>query len=64
MSASDKILYPNQLKPCTEDLRDDELIRRLKVCEKIVVVFFQMFILPRFRLDAGAIAHIASHGAG
>lgn len=39
MSASDKILYPNQLKPCTEDLRDEELIRRLKVCEKFVVVF-------------------------
>lgn len=33
MSSSDKVVYPNQLKPCTEDLRDDELIRRLKVCE-------------------------------
>ncbi|CRK92889.1 CLUMA_CG006304, isoform A [Clunio marinus] len=30
MSTTDKILYPNQLKPVTEDLRDDELIRRLK----------------------------------
>lgn len=51
MSATDKVLYPNQLKPCTEDLRDDELIRRLKVCEekkKIFVVVFGMFILPRF----------------
>lgn len=27
----EKIVYPNQLKPCSEDLRDDELIRRLKV---------------------------------
>lgn len=39
MSATDKVLYPNQLKPCTEDLRDDELIRRLKVGENFVVVF-------------------------
>ena len=41
MSSSDKIIYPSQLKPCTEDLRDDELIRRLKVCENFVVVFFR-----------------------
>lgn len=46
MSATDKVLYPNQLKPCTEDLRDDELIRRLKVCENFVVglnVYFASF---------------------
>lgn len=41
MSATDKVLYPNQLKPVTEDLRDDELIRRLKVCEKNFVVAFR-----------------------
>lgn len=40
MSTADKILYPNQLKPCTEDLRDDELIRRLKVCENFCCCFF------------------------
>lgn len=44
MSSTDKVQYPQQLKPCTEDLRDDELIRRLKVCgEKIVVAFSQNF---------------------
>lgn len=31
MSASDRIEYPNQLKPITDDLRDDELVKRLKV---------------------------------
>lgn len=31
MTTEKSILYPNQLKPCSEDLRDDELVRRLKV---------------------------------
>ncbi|KAL7049487.1 hypothetical protein ACKWTF_003718 [Chironomus riparius] len=30
MTTEKSILYPNQLKPCSEDLRDDELVRRLK----------------------------------
>lgn len=33
-SEKDKIVYPNQLKACSEDLRDDELVRRLKVMLK------------------------------
>lgn len=40
MSVTDKIQYPNQLKPVTDDLRDDELIRRLKVCEKFCCCVF------------------------
>ena len=31
MSASDRIEYPNNIKPITDDLRDDELVKRLKV---------------------------------
>lgn len=50
MSATDKVLYPNQLKPVTEDLRDDELIRRLKVCEKNFVVAFLKVKSPHFSL--------------
>lgn len=48
MSATDKVLYPNQLKPVTEDLRDDELIRRLKVCEKTLLLLSPKLKSPHF----------------
>lgn len=50
MSSTDKVLYPSQLKPVTEDLRDDELIRRLKVCEKTLLLLFATVKSPHFSL--------------
>lgn len=33
------IVYPNQIRPITENLSADELIRRLKVSKKLVEKF-------------------------
>lgn len=59
-SEKDKVTYPNQLKPCTEDLRDDELIRRLKVrfficsCHQLPItnIFFHSFQVLSLTLQA------------
>lgn len=46
MSASDRIEYPNQVKPITDDLRDDELVKRLKVSFSGLIIINKFNNIP------------------